>query len=51
MLIILNYKIMIMLTIFVSALITVILTLIFTNRFMFDDFDKLKDELFVNGKR
>ncbi len=46
-----KYQIMIMLTIFVSALITVILTLLFTNRFMFDDFDKLKDEMVVNGKR
>lgn len=37
-----KYQIMIMLTIFVSALLTVVLSILVSNRFVFDEFNRLK---------
>jgi putative ABC transport system permease protein len=43
-----KYQIMIMLTIFTSSLLTVVITILLSNRFVFDDFSNLKDGVIKN---
>ena len=41
-----KYQIMLLITIFSSAIMNVVLTILFSNRFAFDAFDNLKKDIF-----
>ncbi len=42
-----KYQIVLMLSVFIAAMITVVVTIVFANRIAFDEFDNIKDRLIV----
>ena len=44
-----KYQIMLMITIFVSSIMTVVLTIFISNRFIFDSFHNLRTKIIIDG--